>query len=112
AAPAIVDFLFGDGFGGTVGVMRVLALLMPLVALAGALSGFWLLPRGLDRVFVRTTIAAGLASIVLVLAVGGAAWVLVGLEAGVVLALAIAIHRRGLFPTAAQARGRPAPDPS
>ena len=117
-APAIVDFLFGAGFEGVVGVMRVLALLMPLVALAGALSGFWLLPRGLDRVFVRTTIAAGLASVVLVLAVGsaagalGAAWVLVGLEAGVVVALAVATHRRGLFPSVAQALGRAAPDPS
>src|SRR5687767_14049571 len=49
-APAIVDLLFGEGFEGVVGVMRVLALLMPLVALAGALSAFWLLPRGLDRV--------------------------------------------------------------
>jgi polysaccharide transporter, PST family len=118
-APVIVDLLFGGpGFEPVTGVLRVLALLLPTVALAAALSAFWLLPRGLDRVFVRATIGAGLASVVLVLAVGaaagalGAAWVLVGIEAGVVTALAVAIHRRRLFPTVAQALGRPAPDPS
>jgi hypothetical protein len=38
--------------------------------------------------------------------------VLVGIEAGVVAALVAAIHRRRLFPTVAQALGRPAPGPS
>jgi PST family polysaccharide transporter len=117
-APFIVDVLFGSGFDDAVGVMRVLALLLPLAALAGALSGLWLLPRGFDRVFVRITVLAAIANVVLVLVVGsaagaiGAAWVLVGIELGVAASLAIAIHRRRLFPTMAQARGRPAPDPS
>jgi PST family polysaccharide transporter len=117
-APWIVDVLFGPGFEDAAGIMRVLSLLLPLVAIAGSLAGMWLLPRGHDRAFVRITIAAALASLVLVLAVGaaagalGAAWVLVGIEACVVTALAVAIHRRRLVPTVAQALGRPAPDPS
>jgi PST family polysaccharide transporter len=117
-ADVVVDVLFGPGFEGAVGVMRVLALMLPLVAVAGSLSGLWLLSRGFDRDFVRLTIAAALATLVLIPAVGeaagaiGAAWVLVGVEAGVVAGLVAAIRRRGLLPTIAQALGRPAADPS
>jgi hypothetical protein len=40
--------------------------------------------------------------------IGGAAWVLVGIEAGVAISLAISVQRRGLLPTRAQALGREA----
>jgi PST family polysaccharide transporter len=111
-APLLVRVLFGDRFGPTVTILRTLALLIPAVAVASTLTGPWLLARGLDRVVTRTSIAAGAANVVLSLAVGsvagirGAAWVLVGIEVGVAASLAIAIQRRGLFPTRAQALGR------
>jgi PST family polysaccharide transporter len=111
-APAIVDVLFGPGFEATAGILRILSLLLPLVAITGSLSGMWLLPRGLDRVMLRTSLAAGAANAVLALVVGatwgitGAAWVLVAIEVGVALSFGAAIRRRGLVPTRAEALGR------
>jgi PST family polysaccharide transporter len=107
-APVLVDGLFGPAFGPTVGILRTLSLLIPAVAITSALTGPWLLARGLDRIVTRTSIGAGLANVVLALVVGsiagirGAAWVLVVIEVGVAASLALAIHRRGLFPTRAQ----------
>ena len=108
----IVDVLFGDELEGAAAVMRVLALLLPLVAISRLLPGLWLLPRGFDGLTLRVTIAAGVSNVVLCLVLGslyggiGAAWGLVAVEVGSVILLVVTIQRRGLFPTAAQALGR------
>jgi PST family polysaccharide transporter len=116
-APVIVDVLFGAGFEPVTSVLRVLTLLLPLVAISSTLVALWLLAHGFDTTALWISVAAGVANVVLVVAIGasagalGAAWVLVGIEAGVMIATAAAIHRRRLFPTLAQALGRPAPEP-
>jgi PST family polysaccharide transporter len=111
-APLIVDALFGPGFEATVTVLRILALLLPLIAIGSTLSALWLLPRGLDRLALWIVVVAGLANAALAPAVGavwgveGAAWVLVGIESGVAVGVAVILRQRGLVPTRAQVMGR------
>jgi PST family polysaccharide transporter len=108
----MVDALFGAGFEATVGVLRTLALLLPLITIGSTLSALWLLPRGLDRPALWVVVVAGVANAALAPSVGsvwgvhGVAWVLVGIELAVAVALAVIIRRRGLLPTRAQVMGR------
>lgn len=111
-APTLVSVLFGEGFEGSVAVLRILALMVPLVALSGVLGLQWMLPMGMDRAFTRVLIAAGLVNLGLAVALApafgaaGMAAAVVGAELLVVVAMTIAIRRGGGIaqPLAAVAR--------
>ena len=103
-APLMVRLLLGPGFEGSVPVLRILALLPPLIALSTAFGSQWMLALGMERELNGITLAAGVLNATLSLALGY--WFRhIGVAAGVVLAetfvtgLMIAtLRRRGLDP--------------
>jgi PST family polysaccharide transporter len=111
-APVLVELLFGDEFAESVGILRVLALLLPPVAIGGTLSGLWLITRRMDRVSTTIAVVAGLVNVVATPVVAslsgpiGVAWTLVAIETAAAVALAVVIRARSLAPTHAQVLGR------
>ena len=110
-APVVVDVLLGPGYEPAVPVMRVLAILIPLLMLSAILGLQWMVPLKLDRVFRRVVLVAGPLNVVLLLvlapphgAMGGAVAVVIT-EAFVTLGLAVELKRRDLLPVG---RRRPA----
>lgn len=111
-APTVVDLLFDEGFGETAELVRIIALILPGVAVATTLSQLWLLARGLDRLATRLALLGGLSNIVLTPLVGllagpvGVAWLIVGIETTIAVCLVLAVRARNLAPTRAQILGR------
>jgi len=85
-APLLVRILLGEEFGPTVQVLRVLALMLPLVALSTALYVQWMLPLHLERSFNVVILGAGVLNLVLALVLVpryfqvGMAWAVVASE--------------------------------
>ncbi len=84
-APLLVRLLLGPGYELAIPLMRILALLPPLVAINTVLGLHWAVPLGLERPFVAAVIAGGLLNIALAIGVApywggaGVAWtILVG----------------------------------
>ena len=69
-APWLVRLLLGPGFEGAVPVLRILALLPPLIALSNAFGVQWMLALGLDAELNRIVLAAAALDIVLALVLG------------------------------------------
>lgn len=65
AAPALVRLLLGAGFAASIPVLRLLALLPPLIAGSNVLGIQWMLPLRLDREFNVIIILAGLINVLL-----------------------------------------------
>jgi len=65
SAPLLLRVALGSGFGPAVPVLRVLALLVPLISLNNVFGIQWMLPLGKDRAFNRIILTAGLINIVL-----------------------------------------------
>jgi PST family polysaccharide transporter len=110
-APQLVDVLVGPEFSAATPILRGLAVLLPLLAVAATLSGQWLLPRGLDRAATSITLVGGISSVLLTLVVGSlggtlaVVWTLVAVQATVVVSLAFVIWREGLLPRRAHLLG-------
>lgn len=64
AAPIMVRFLLGPGYEEVIPVLRVLALLPPVIAVGTVLGIQWALPLGLDRPFYSLVIGAGALNVV------------------------------------------------
>ena len=111
-APVVIDILFGDQFEESVGILRILALLLPPVAVGATLSGLWLITRRMDRISTTIAVASGLVNLVATPLVGslsgptGVAWTLVAIETGAAISLVVVIRARSLMPTRAQVLGR------
>jgi PST family polysaccharide transporter len=103
-APLIVRVALGPGFQSAVPVLRVLAWLVPVVALNLALGIQWMLPLGLDSAFNRIILAAGILNIVLAVILAptfaqmGMACSVLTCEVLVTAGMYIALRRRGLDP--------------
>jgi PST family polysaccharide transporter len=86
-APIIVRMVLGIHFGPSVPVLRLLALLVPLVAIGNVLGIQWMLPLGMDRVFNKIILAAGFINLILALILApvyteiGMAWAVLVAEA-------------------------------
>jgi PST family polysaccharide transporter len=86
AAPALTRLLLGSQFLPAIGVLRILALLCPLIAVNTMLVYQWMLPRFLDAALIRVTVLAGVLNICMALllvpryAAVGMAWAVVGAE--------------------------------
>lgn len=99
-AGPIVEIVFGPGYEPAVPVLRILALLLPLVAVTAALGQHWLIARGLDRRVTVVTLGAGLANVALVpllvpsVGLVGMAWLLVGIELAIAAGLMVALRTR------------------
>lgn len=66
-APWIVRLLLGTGYEPAVPLMRILALLLPMIALSNALGIQWMLALGMDRPFNIVILTAGLLNLGLAL---------------------------------------------
>lgn len=65
AAPLLVALLLGPGYEGAVPLLRILAILPPLVAVDTVLGLHWAVPHGHDRPFLATMLIAGTLNLVL-----------------------------------------------
>jgi polysaccharide transporter, PST family len=101
-APLVVKAALGAGFEGSVPVLRLLALLPPMVALSSTFGAQWMLALRLDRELNRIILAAGVLDIVLAVALGswfhhiGVAVSVVLTEVFVAAATFLPLSRRGL----------------
>lgn len=64
-APWLVPLILGEEFSEAVAVLRILALLLPVVAFGSALSTQVMLPLRLDREFMHSVILAGISNLLL-----------------------------------------------
>lgn len=85
AAPLLIRLLLGPGYEAAVPVLRVLALLAPIIALGTVLGIQWALPMGLDRPFYAFVVAAGIINVLLALVLAPR-WGAVGMAVSVVVA--------------------------
>jgi PST family polysaccharide transporter len=103
-APLIVHMVLGARFGQAVPVLRVLALLVPLVALGNVLGIQWMLPLGMDRAFNRIIVLAGLANLSLAILLApiyrdmGMAWAVVVAETFVSVSMYLVLRSQKLDP--------------
>jgi O-antigen/teichoic acid export membrane protein len=108
-APWLVDLLFGlPEYQPAVAVLRIMALIIPLIVLNAALVSQWLVPHGLDRALLLVVISGTVLNLILALIFAGRfggigmAWITVTVEAYILIGLLWALHRHGLRPIAPQ----------
>lgn len=65
AAPLLIRVLLGPAYEPAIPVLRVLAILIPVIALSNVLGIQWMLPLGLDRIFNAIIFSAGFVNICL-----------------------------------------------
>ena len=103
-APVVVHVLFGPGYEQSVGLLRILALTLPLVGISSVLGIQWMLPLGLDRAFNTIIASAGFLNVALAILLTtyygstGMAWAVTTSEAYVAVAMLIYLARQGLAP--------------
>jgi polysaccharide transporter, PST family len=104
SAPLLVHVVLGDAFGGSVAVLHVFSLWIPLVALSTVLTFQLLLPNQLDYQFNAVIVTAGLLSFgsALLLApvyqAAGIAWSAVIGQLYSLIAFSVILTRAGLNP--------------
>jgi PST family polysaccharide transporter len=85
-AGPIIRLLYGGDFGASVEILRILALLLPVMTISSGLVNLVLLPRHKDRDVVVIVVVAGLVNVVLALVLAprygaeGVAWSLLAVE--------------------------------
>lgn len=84
-APLLVRVLLGDEYAAAVPVMRVLAVLIPMVAINTVLGLYWAVPFGRERLLFVAVLAAAVANL-LAVAVLVPVWGALGMSAAVILA--------------------------
>jgi len=103
-APLLVRIILGHAYAPAVPVLRVLALLPPLIALSGILGIQWMVPLGLDKAFNSIIVIAGVVNMGLAVVLApsmkaeGMAWAVVSAEAFVTLAMFFHLRWRRLDP--------------
>lgn len=58
-APWLVRLVLGPGYGPAIPVLRLLAILLPIIALNFVMGGLWLISHSMDRAVEVTTLVAG-----------------------------------------------------
>jgi PST family polysaccharide transporter len=104
-APWLVDLLFGlPEFQPAVTILRIMALIIPMIVLNAALVSQWMVPQKLDRPLLAVIVSGTLINLTLALIFAtrygalGMAWVTVVVEAYIMCGLLFALHRHGLRP--------------
>jgi len=86
-APLLVHLVLGRNFEAAVPVLRILALLAPLISLSNVFGIQWMLPLGMDRAFNTIILLAGVINVILAVILApvysdiGMAWAVVSAEA-------------------------------
>jgi PST family polysaccharide transporter len=105
-APWLVDLMFGPEFTAATPVLRVMAAIIPLMVLNGALVSQWMIPYALDRLLNAVIVSSTALNIGLALLLAppfgalGMAWVTVGVESFILTGLIWSLRRAGLQPIA------------
>jgi PST family polysaccharide transporter len=100
-APFLLGKYLGPGYGPTVPVFQVLAILLPLIAISNVLGVQWMWPLGMDREINRIIMVAGGVNIAIAVYLAprygavGMAWAVVIAETFVTIAYAVVLHRSG-----------------
>ena len=100
-APWLVDLLFGADYTASMAVLRVMAAIIPLMVVNGALVTQWMIPHALDRLLNTVVIASTCLNLVLALLLArpfgalGMAWVTVIAESFILTGLVWSLRRRG-----------------
>jgi polysaccharide transporter, PST family len=103
-APVIVHMALGGHFDASIPVLRVLAMLVPLVAIGNVLGIQWMLPLGLDSAFNKIIILAGLINLSVALLIAptykgiGMAWAVVIAETFVSATMYLVLRSKKLDP--------------
>lgn len=103
-APLLVRIILGAGYGHAVPVLRILALLPPLIATSNVFGIQWMLPLGMDRAFNTIIIGAGLINIGLAIALApqhlasGMAWSVITAETFVTGSIYVLLRWKRLDP--------------
>lgn len=66
-APLVIRLLLGPGYEAAIPVLRLLALLLPIIASGTVFGTFWALPFARERALLAVTAAAGALNVLLVL---------------------------------------------
>ena len=104
AAPLIVTILLGRQLLPAVPALRILALLLPVIAVNYALGIQWLLPLGLDGPFNRVVLMSGVLNVLMAFLLApryghlGMAWAIVSAEAFATVGLYVTLRRAGFNP--------------
>ncbi|MCL6460212.1 MAG: oligosaccharide flippase family protein, partial [Gorillibacterium sp.] len=104
SASLLVRIFLGEGYDASVVVLRLLALLPPLIALSNVLGIQWMLPLGLDRPFNIIILVAGVLNLCLAVILAphfaelGMAWAVVVSEAFVTASMYLVLRRSDLDP--------------
>jgi PST family polysaccharide transporter len=112
-APFLIKVLLGAQFAPAVTVLRILAILPPVIAVTQAVGMHWLLPLGREYVVTRTIVVAAVLNLILVFALVplhaqiGMAWAVICTESFVAICLLYAAftdrdHRMPLWAPASQ----------
>lgn len=103
-APWVVLIVFGEGYETSIPIIRIMALIIPLMVINAALISQWMIPNGLDRPLNLVIVTSTLLNIGLALVVAprfgaeGMAWVTITVAAYILLGLLIALQRHNLRP--------------
>jgi PST family polysaccharide transporter len=98
-APWMIRILLGASYLPTINVFRVMSLMLPLIAVSNILGTQWMLPFGMDRVFIKIILAAGALNLGLAVYLAphfgaiGMAWSVVAAEMFVTLTMWIVLSR-------------------
>jgi PST family polysaccharide transporter len=104
SAPFLISIILGPGYEPAVFVMRILALLLPIMGVSMPLVMLWMIPMGMDRDLMWIAIAAGILHIPLAAFLGfrfahtGIAGAYVFTEVCSLLATVVLLSRKGSLP--------------
>jgi PST family polysaccharide transporter len=101
AAPLLIRVLLGPAYEPAIPILRVLAILIPVIALSNVLGIQWMLPLGLDSIFNAIIFSAGFVNICLAVLFAprfgpiGMAWAVVLSELFVTASMFVLLWKSG-----------------
>jgi len=111
-APLLVRIVLGGEFAAAVPILRILALLPPLIALSNVFGVQWMLPLGMDRAFNTIIVLAGVINLGLAVVFAplfggvGMAWAVVSAEVFVTGGIYLLLRLRKLDPMSYSAKAQ------
>ncbi|CCF84305.1 flippase [Nitrolancea hollandica] len=102
--PLVLPIILGPGYGASIPIFQILALLFPITWMSIPLEIQWMIPLGLEDVLIKLTFAAGVAHFILTIGMIsqfgaiGAAWAFVISQLCFLAAIWIFLNRRKLNP--------------
>jgi PST family polysaccharide transporter len=102
-APTLTRVFLGPDMAPSAPLLRIMAILPPLIGASGVLGLLWMLPQGWDGTFNRIILSGGVTNLALAFLLAprfgaaGMSWAVVGAEAVVTLSMFAVAWKRGLL---------------